>query len=407
MKRSTLALVLSLSLSGLSPTPATFAAAWFAEEGASRSSVYREGQKALSEERWEQALQIFTSLADSNPAEADAALYWKAWTESRLSRRGDALQTLRGLVSNFPKSAWIDDAKALEIELKGKKGQGGSTSEQGDDEDLKLYALDGLMQVDPDRAVPILERFLAADHSMKLKERALFVLAQSGTPRARQILLDLVRRGSPAELRLRAVQELGIAGDSEDLAALATIWKEGTPEVKEKVLDSWMIAGQKKLVFDVARSEADPRLRQKAIELLGVMDATEELTALYGQEKDVQVRGKLLEAYGVAGDIEALEKAYRSESDLSLRGKALEGIGVFGGDDGTKTLVGLYQGETERALKEKMLEGLFIGDAARELVELFRKEKDSQLKRSIVQKLSLMDDEEAEKVLSEILGDGQ
>lgn len=405
MNRSTLTLVLALSLSGISSTAATSAAAWSAEDGASRSSIYREGQKALSEERWEEALAIFTSLADSNPAEADAALYWKGWTESKLGRRGDALQTLRGLVGNFPKSAWIDDARALEIELKGNKQSGDPVT--GDDEDLKLYALDGLMQVEPERAVPILERFLAADHSMKLKERALFVLAQSDTPRARQILLDLVRRGSPVELRLRAVEQLGIAGDGEDLAALATIWKEGTPEVKAKVLEAWMIADQTKPVFDVARTESDPRLREKAIELLGVMDATQELTALYEQEKDTRVRRKLLEAYAVAGDIAALERAYRSESDPELRGKALEGIGVFGGDAGTKTLVGLYQRETERALKEKMLEGLFIGDAARELVELFRKEKDSQLKRSIVQKLSLMDDEEAEKVLSEILGDTQ
>ena len=73
MKRSTLTLVLALSLSGLSSTAATSATAWFAEDGASRSSIYREGQKALSEERWEEALSIFTSLADSNPAEADAA----------------------------------------------------------------------------------------------------------------------------------------------------------------------------------------------------------------------------------------------------------------------------------------------------------------------------------------------
>ena len=115
--------------------------------------------------------------------------------------------------------------------------------------------------------------------------------------------------------------------------------------------------------------------------------------------------GKLLEAYGVAGDIAALERAYRAESDPMLRGKALEGIGVFGGDEGTKTLVALYGRETERSLKEKILEGLFIGDAAGELVDLFRKEKDSGLKRSIVQKLSMMDDAEAEKVLGEILGD--
>lgn len=399
MNRSTLTLVLALSLSGISSTAATSAAAWSAEDGASRSSIYREGQKALSEERWEEALAIFTSLADSNPAEADAALYWKGWTESKLGRRGDALQTLRGLVGNFPKSAWIDDARALEIDLKGGKRSGEPVT--GDDEDLKLYALDGLMQVEPERAVPVLERFLAADHSMKLKERALFVLAQSSSPRAHQILLEVIRKGEPPALRLKAIEQLGVAGDT---GSLQTIWKDGSAEVKQKVLEAWMVAGAVEPVFEVAKSEADARLRRKAIELLGVMGATRELTLLYGPEKDLQVRGRLLEAYGVAGDIEALERAYRGEAEESLRAKAIEGIGVFGGDRGAKILVDLYQRESVPALKRKAIEALFVNGAARELVALFRQEKDPELKRRIVQNLSLMNDAEAEKVLSEILG---
>jgi HEAT repeat protein len=383
------------------------AAGWSAaaEDATPRSGAYREGQRALSDERWSDALAIFAKIADGGGDDADAAAYWKAWTESKLGRRSDALTTIRGLVKGYPQSAWVDDAKALEIELRGSKG--GSTVKPEDDEDLKLYALDGLMQVDPARAVPILERFLAADHSLKLKERALFVLAQSDTPRARQILLDIVRRGDPPTLRLKAVEQLGVAGDADDLAALSSIWKDGTPEVKAKVLEAWMIANHVEPVFEIAKTEADPRLRQKAIELLGVMGATRQLTALYGIEKDVRVRGRLLEAYGVAGDVEALERAYRSESEPSLRGKAIEGIGVFGGDRGAKILVDLYGRESDPSLKRKAIEALFVNGAASELVGLFRKERDPELKRKIVQNLSLMDDDEAQKVLSDILGGDQ
>jgi HEAT repeat protein len=255
--------------------------------------------------------------------------------------------------------------------------------------------------------VPILERFLAGNHSLKLKERALFVLAQSGSPRARQILLEVVRSGTPPELRLKAVEQLGIAGDDGDLLALQTIWKDGTFEVKRKVLEAWMVAGEEKPVIEVARTESNPDLRRKAIEMLGVMGETEALHALYDTEKDGDVRRKLLEAYGVAGDIDALERAAKSEKDPDLRRRAIEGIGVFGEEKGARILVGLYRQESDRSVKRKILESLMVNGAARELVELFRVEKDPELKRLIVQQLALVDDEEAEKVLSEILGDGQ
>ena len=389
----------------------------FAADDAARSDSYRAGQRALSEERWPEALSIFTSLADAKGPEADAALYWKAWTESKLGRRGDALSSIRSLLGAYPKSSWADDAKALELELRGpgevqRSVSSGSGTVTGSgrgtanpDEDLQLYALDGLMQVEPARAVPILERFLAADHSLKLKEKALFVLAQSDTPRARQVLLDLVRRGTPPELRLEAVEQLGIAGGPEDLRALAQIWNESTLEVKRRVLEAWMVADQKEPVFAVARDEKDPELRRKAIELLGVMDATTELGQLYASEKSPEVRAKLLEAYGVAGDIGALSRAARQESDPELRHKAIEGLGVAGGKEGSRALVELYGSEKELELRKKIVEALMIADDAEALVKLFHAETNPELKRDILQKISLLDDESVEQVLRDVLED--
>ncbi len=397
----TFAWLLACSLAaGITATPLR-ASVLLAADEAARSDSYRAGQRALSEERWPEALSIFTALADAKGPEADAALYWKAWTEAKIGRRADALATIRGLLTTYPRSSWADDARALEVDLSGKKGS--ERIEQGSDEELKLYALDGLMQVDPERAVPILERFLAADHSLKLKEKALFVLAQSDTPRARQVLLDLVRRGSPPELRLEAVEQLGVAGGPEDLKALSQIWDEATPEVKQKVLEAWMIADQKEPVFGVARDEKDPQLRRKAIELLGVMDATAELGQLYASEKSPEVRARLLEAYGVAGDIGALARAARQESDPALRAKAIEGMGVFGGEEGSRELVALYGSEKDVDLRKKIVEALMVNDDAKALVRLFRAETDPELKRDILQKISLLDDESVEQVLRDVL----
>jgi HEAT repeat protein len=418
----------AFAVAGFPFAPPAAGAAFFAADDAARSDAYREGQRALADEKWHEALKIFRSIADDKKADADAALYWTAWTEWKLGRKGAALGTLRSLRDGYPKSAWLDDARVLELEIDGrdrieprepkppkeprepkdpkdpKEGRDPRRSvEIDEDEEIKLYALDGLMQVEPEKAVPILEKFLAGNHSLRLKERALFVLAQSDAPRARQILIDLVRRGTPPELRLKAVEQLGVAGGREDIAALATIWKESTPEVKRKVLEAWMVAGVGEPVFDVAKSEADPGLRRKAIEMLGVMGATRELGELYATERDPDVRAKLLEAYGVAGDEQALLRAAKTETDPRLRRKAIESIGVFGGRDAARILVSLYESETEYDIKAKIVESLMVAGDAKPLVELFKKEKDRALKRKILQQIAVMGDEETAELFADLL----
>ena len=52
-----------------------------------------------------------------------------------------------------------------------------------------------------------------------------------------------------------------------------------------------------------------------------------------------------------------------------------------------------------------VIEGLFIQDNAKALIELFRAEKDPALKRQIVQKLGLMDSDEAMEFLEKVFSD--
>lgn len=378
------------------------AGAWSAADGP-RSDRYREGQRALSEERWSDAHEAFAALAAAGGSEADAALYWQAWSESKLGRRADALGTLRELLAEFPESEWIDDARVLEADLGGRRGY--ARLGDSEDEELKLYALDALMQVEPERAEPILERFLAGDHSLRLKERALFVLAQSDTPRARRMLVELVRSGSPPELRLRAIEQLGIAGGAEDLRTLAEIWQDATPAVKAKVIEAWMMADDEESVAEVARREVDRTLRRKAIEMLGVMDAIDVLRELYAGETDPELRIRILEAYGIAGDVDALAEAARAETDPRIRAKAIEGLGITGEEDAARELRTLFESERDPGLRGKIAEALMIHGDAETLVALFRQESDREMKRVLLQQISLLDDDAVESLVGEILED--
>ena len=65
---------------GADPSPAALAAA---EAAAARSDLYREGQRALAENRYADAATLFARLAAESAEEADAALYWKAYSEAK------------------------------------------------------------------------------------------------------------------------------------------------------------------------------------------------------------------------------------------------------------------------------------------------------------------------------------
>ena len=49
---------------------------------------------------------------------ADAALYWKAYAQNKLGQRPEALATINILLKDYPKSRYLSDAKALEVEVK-------------------------------------------------------------------------------------------------------------------------------------------------------------------------------------------------------------------------------------------------------------------------------------------------
>src|SRR5688572_13974816 len=182
-----------------------------------KDELYRSGQEAIDEGRWSEAASIFAKVAERGGPEADAGLYWKAYAQHKAGNRAAALATIRQLASTFPKSSWLDDARALEVEMRGDQGQPVRPSAE-EDEELKLYALSGLMNHNPEKALPLVQQYLKGKHSLKDKEKALFLLTQSDLPQARQALLQIVRGSAHPELRAQAIRYVGdVAEDDRSL----------------------------------------------------------------------------------------------------------------------------------------------------------------------------------------------
>ena len=365
--------------------------------------LYDDGREALDEDRYDQAESKFKQLVDMNGPQTDAALYWKAYAENKRGKRDTALATIADLKRRFPQSRWQKDASALEIEVRQSTGNPAHPENQSDDE-LKMLAIQGLMNSDPERAMPLLEKVLNGSASPREKSKALFVMAQSGSPQSREILGRIARGQSSPELQRKAVEYLGIFGGAESRKALAEVYASTSDaSVKHAILRSYMIGGDHERLFAAAKGEKDESLRREAIRQLGLVHGTSELEQLYQTETSTDVRREILQAFFLAGDSAKLLQAAQSGKDPEVRRAAIRNLGLVHSNDSGKALQAIYAKETDREVREEVLNAFFLQNNASALVAIARAEKDPELKKTAVQKLSLMHSKEGTDYLMELL----
>jgi len=375
-----------------------------AQERAERlQELYDDGREALDDDDYEQAAEKFRELAGMNGPQTDAALYWKAYAENRLGRRDAALATLADLKRRFPQSRWQKDASALEIEVKQSTGQPVKPADQSDEE-LKLLAIRGLMNSDPERTMPLLEKVINGTGSPKEKSQALFVLAQSGSPQARDILAKIARGQTNPDLQRKAVEYLGLFGGAPARQTLADVYAStNDASVKHAILRAYMIGGDRERIFAAAKGEKDESLRREAIRQLGLVHGTSELEQLYQAETSSDVRREILQAFFLAGDSSRLVRAAQGEKDPELRRAAVRSLGLIHSDESAKALQDIYAKETDHETKAEVLNAFFLQGNAKALVAIARSEKDPELKKTAVSKLALMHSKEGSDYLMELL----
>lgn len=364
--------------------------------------LYDSATDALDDHDWRRASEGFQKVAELRMSHADSALYWLAYAKGKMGARSEALTTLLQLQKSYPKSKWVADGKNLEVEIRQSAGQE-IRPEKVEDEDVKLMAINGLMNSDPERAIPILEGILNGNQPVKLKERALFVLSQSGSQRAFEIVVRTAKSGPP-DLRNRAVRTLGILGGERSRSVLTDIYNSTSDvSVKKSVLKSYMISGDRARLLALAKGETNQELRADAVLQLGVIGAKNELTELYNTESSVEVRKKILQAMFIGGNSEKLAEIARNEKVLDLKVTAIRNLGLLGGGRSGELLISLYTNDPRAEVRNAVINALFIQGNARTLVSLARAEKDPDTKRHIVEKLSVMGTKEATDYLMEFL----
>ena len=456
------------------------------QKGGDRTDeAYAAGKKAIYEENWQQALDSYSEVVKAGRGHVDEALYWQAYAQHRLRQDGQALRTIAQIRREYPRSQWIKDAGALEQEIRP------SSPDTESDCDLKLLAVNSLLNSDPDRAMPIIEKLLnnggnSGQCEGQVLKKALFVLSQSDNPRARDLMLQIATGKLHPELRQEAIHLIGISGNRDLLVKIYTgssvvevkksalhslgisgacnelltlssgekdtqlvqeaihsmgiagcksqvrdlYGKATDPGVKRDLLHSTIVSGDTELQQKVALNDPDPKLRAEALKDLGISGGCTQLSGFSASEKDPEVIHAAIRAMGVggcktqlrdlynkatlpdmkrevlhstivSGDTELQEKVALSDSDPSLKTEAIKDLGISGGS--STTLTKIYQNDQNQDVRYAVINALFIKGDAHSLVELARKETNPELKKQLVQKMSVMGNREATDYLMEIL----
>jgi hypothetical protein len=373
--------------------------------GADDASLYADGTRAINESRWSDAIGLFDRVAEMHSEHAEGALYWKAYAENKGGQQAGALSTCGELRKAYPKSRWLDECGALEIEIRGKSGHPVSPQTEPD-ENLKLLALNSLMQQDQAQAIPILQKVLSGNQSDQLKSRALFVLAQSNSPQAEALVAQIAQGQSGPALQIKAIRMLAAAQGKHANDNLAAIYQHSNDtQLKRVILQSYLMTGDSSKLLEAARQETNPELVKTAIHTLGAMNAAQDLMTMYRATNNAQTKEDIINALIASGHngVTPLTEIAQSEPNAELRRKAIRNLGIAGGMLVAPALVSTYQKNTDVETKRAAAQALFLANDAPDLVTLARGEKDLNMKQYLVQQLSLMHNQEATKYMLEIL----
>jgi tetratricopeptide (TPR) repeat protein len=398
-------------------------------------SLYRLAREALSRGDYKRAAEIFHRIPERYPQSqyAGQALYYEAFALYR-SGGDDDLTTARDrldqLKQRYPAIAKKDGA-LLQTRVCGelaKRGDEscaasiGSTAEGGtdvkagqtlttpgsqgrscspdadEDSDDRIAALNALLQMDADRAMPILQKVLARRDpcSVALRRKAVFLLSQKRTPETANILMSVARTDPDQEVREQAVFWLSQVPGSTGL--LEDILKGNSDEnIKEKALFSLSQQNEpraQQILRDFALRDSESEdLRDKAIFWLGQRrssENTEFLRALYSRLTNQDLREKVLfslsQQRGVGNEQWLMNIVLNPKEDIELRKKALFWAGQSG--VGIPELSKLYDRMGESEMKEQVIFVLSQRQSDRtamdKLFDIAKNEKDPELRKKAI-----------------------
>jgi hypothetical protein len=203
-----------------------------AEDGQEDMDRFFKAKELVFKRDWRAARTGFESYLKDFPRGRmrDEAHFWLAQSLNYLARgekgreailrlKRAALGEIQKLVDGFPESLWRDDALTFRIEIAGEMallGEDGyqkyltEAVEAGNKSarDLKIQALDSLVDLDPDTALAIVRRLLRTDDDAVVRDRCLTLLLRLPADDAEAVLRETARSDKDENFRAKAASLL-------------------------------------------------------------------------------------------------------------------------------------------------------------------------------------------------------
>ena len=353
---------------------------------------YSSGMSALGSRQYDRAITSFDRTIARKAAQADAALYWKAFAQFKLGRSSDALESLAQLRREYAQSRYLADARVLEADARRSSGQPVNPAAMDDDE-IKLIAISGIQRSDPARAIPLLEGVLSATNSLNVKKRALYVLALSDQPRAHEILMSYAKGGGTPDLQRVAIEYIASRRDRQTTSAdLREIYDSTTDlEIRMAIINAYAATGDKPAILAIVSNGSAPvELRTTAVSGLTRLASPQDVWSLYQKETNADLRSRMLGVLSSMQAADLLIQAARAERDAAVRQRAVSYLGRQKAEVTGQTLVDLYSTDQDVNVRKAIISALSSQENAAGLVAVARKENTIELTRDIVSRLSNM-----------------
>ena len=406
-------------------------------------SLYRLAREAMSRGDYKRAAEIFHRIPERYPqsAYASQSIYYEAFALYR-SGGDDDLSTARDRLKQLKQrdaKIWKSDGAVLLTRVCGelaKRGdedcaadiektaqtdrpaQGSKSCPSEDDEnDDRIAALNALLQMDAERAMPILKKVLERRDpcSAGLRRQALFLVSQQRTPETANILMNAARNDPDPEVREKAVFWLSQVPGSTPL--LEEILKGNADEdIKEQALfalsqQSEPRAQQVLREFALRESESED-LRDRAIFWLGQRrsaENTEFLRNLYSRMKNQDLKDKIMfslsQQRGAGNEQWIMNIALNPNEDIELRKKALFLAGQMG--VAIPELSRLYDRMNDTDMREAIIFALSQRQrdpaAMDKLFDIAKNEKDSELRKKAIFWLGQSRDPRVQQFLMDLI----
>jgi HEAT repeat protein len=328
--------------------------------------IFREGRDFIEAQNWQRAAEKFQDFIKGYPKDKDldAALYWYGYALQKQDRKDDAAVPLRSLINRFPNSSWRQEAQALLVVL-GYKADVDQALER-DNCEIKMLALQSLFQADQERALSVATEALRgpAGKCPGFQAAAVSLLGSRGGARAVPILLEIARSNADQKLRLTAIKRLGEQRNEQTIEELIKIYDaDKTKEVRSQILRALIESRTPRgsaKVVEIARAGDDVMMRQAAIRYLGELDD--------------------------AASLDELIKIYDTDKTKEVRSQLIR---TFAERNDVKARAKLFEIARQGETPELRIEAIRrLGDHGRvaldDLIQLYTSETNLQIKQSLL-----------------------